>query len=459
MDIAELARQNVWWKGKEHAIEDKHIGEFLEKKYKWTPGVLNLELVPGNIYALRGPRQVGKTTLSKLMIRNLLEKGVPEKAVFYSSCDFLSGYGELLDLVRKYLDFADSNGIRETYVFLDEVSGIKNWQKAVKFLADSGELKNTAVFLTGSHTLDIKHGFERLPGRTGEKGRDITLLPLSFREFVELAKPEISSKIKRIRSLSTAEVNRAVRGAVAFDRELKALFGHYLTTGGFPLAINEFYAGGKNVVPDYVYDIYSRWVVGDIVKWGKQEKILSQVLRTAILKQGTPVSWEAFAKEAEIKSHLTVSSYVEDLENMFVFSLLYFLDRNKKTADYNKNKKIYFFDPLIYHIFNKTFYFKDPEITLALIESVVAVHFSRFLGQQPQNRAVFYWKGKKEVDVVAVEKEKLFAVEVKYQNKVSKSDFGPLHHFKEGIVASKATLETGEKYSAVPVHLLLAVMP
>ena len=72
----------------------------------------------------------------------------------------------------------------------------------------------------------------------------------------------------------------------------------------------------------------------------EQEKILKQILRTALQKQGTALSWNSFAKDAEIKSHRTVSSYIEDLENMYVLFIQYFIDLNRKIPDYSKNKKI-----------------------------------------------------------------------------------------------------------------------
>jgi len=98
----------------------------------------------------------------------------------------------------------------------------------------------------------------------------------------------------------------------------------------------------KNAIPGYIYELYTRWVVGDITKWGKQEKILKQMIRASILKQGTAIRWDSLAENARIKSHRTVSSYAEDLENMFVFFVLYYIDLNKKTPDYNKNKKYTF---------------------------------------------------------------------------------------------------------------------
>ena len=461
MDIKDYVIQNPWWKGKEYIKDDRHLRNYFELKYRWLPPILKeAELIPDNIFTIRGPRQVGKTTLVKLMIKSLIEDGIDERSVFYATCDIILDYRELLELIRGYIEFAQSANMVEKYIFLDEISGIENWQKAVKLLVDSGELENTCLVLTGSHTLDIKYGFERLPGRTGKLGKEYLLLPLKFSEFISLVKPEIHARIETVTEFSIKRFNKAANSALPFEKELKVLFNQYLLAGGFPLAINEFYT--EKEIPEYIYELYTRWVIGDITKWGKQEKILKQMLRTAILKQGTAVSWDSFSKDAEIKSHKTVSSYAEDLENMFVFFVLYFIDLNKKAADYNKNKKVYFFDPFIHHMFNRMLYLKEPEITPALIEAVAVVHFARFAQQMipytKPNEVAFYWKNKKETDIVLITKENLFAVEVKYQEKISKEDFGSLYHFKKGIIASKTTLKIGDKYSVVPMHILLALI-
>ncbi|MCK4458476.1 MAG: ATP-binding protein [Methanosarcinales archaeon] len=461
MEITDYATQNVWWKGKAHINEDRHINSYLAKKYRWHFPILDeIKLNPGNIFTIRGPRQIGKTTLIKLIIKSLIEEDANEKAIFYATCDVIIDHIELLELVRGYLEFADFNNVREKFIFLDEISGIENWQKAIKLLVDSGELDDTCLILTGSHTLDIKYGFERLPGRTGRHGTDYLLLPLTFGEFVSLVRHDITASIRPAASLSIAAINEAVNRAVPFDRELKVLFNQYLAAGGFPLAINEFYE--ENAIPDYIYELYTRWVVGDITKWGRQEKILKQIVRTAIRKQGTAISWDSFARSAAIKSHKTVSVYAEDLENMFVFFVLYQIDLHKKAPNYNKNKKVYFFDPFIFSMFNRMFYFKDAEITPALIESVAVVHFARFAQRRVPyaklNDITFYWKNKKETDIVLLTEDELFAVEVKYQERITKDDFASLYHFKEGVIASKSSIKLDEPYSVVPVHILLAVI-
>ncbi len=481
MDLAEYSLQNPWWKERELINADKHIKEYQSKKYRWAPSILNDRFSPGNIYTLRGPRQVGKTTLIKLIIRSLLEEGVPEKAVFYATCDALVDRKELLELINAYLRFKAENEISPAYIFLDEISGIPDWQKTIKYLADTGALGDVALLLTGSHTLDVKYGTEFLPGRTGSEGKDYLLLPLSFREFIEVVRPEIHEKIPAVSELSIEEFNRCASLSVPFSEDLRVLFAKYLRTGGFMLPINEYLT--QNEIPEYVYEIYSRWVIGDIAKWGKQEKILKQVLRTALKKQGTSLSWDSFAKEAEIKSHATVSSYIEDLENLYVLFVQYHLDLTKKIPDFNKNKKISFFDPFIYHLFNRLFYFREHEINPSLVEAVSVIHFARYfkdLCSMPGRSFsdfVFYHKNRREADIVVKtwkreekregkeelgggsggeKKEELLALEVKYQNKIIKDDRKSLLPFGKGVIISKDTLKPNENYPVIPVHMLLA---
>ncbi len=454
--MIDLSILNPWWKGKEYIREDKHIKELEGKEYKWQPELLNqLKLLPNNIYSLRGPRQVGKTTLIKLIIQRLLERKVDERSIFFWNCDELIDFRELSSVIREYLEFAKTNRIQEKYIFLDEISRIKNWQMVIKSLSDSGELEDGCLVITGSNTLDIKYGFERLPGRTGKFGNDSFLLPLNFSEYISLIKPEIASKIKKVKNISVKEINEKIDGARIFDYELKILFNQYLITGGFPLVINEFFSNKK--IPDYAYEIYAKWITGDIVKWGKQEKILMQLMRAIISKQSSAISWDSLAKESEIKSHKTVSAYVEDLENMFAVIVLYFLDLNKKIPDYNKNKKLYFSDPFIYHVFNKKINFKENEILPSLIESAVISNLARLPGENIPYQ-IYYWKNKREVDALIKIKENIFPFEVKYQEKISKQDYGGLHYFNKGILITKRDLAKGEKYSAIPAHLLLAIL-
>ncbi len=453
--MADLTLLNPWWKGKEYLYEDKHLKEFEEKKYKWYPRV-KAELIPNNVFTLRGPRQVGKTTLIKLWIKSLMDKNISEKSIFFWNCDELVDFRELAALLRQYLELAKVYHCTRKYIFLDEVSRIRDWQRAIKSMVDSGELEECCIVVTGSHTLDLKYGLERLPGRTGKQGKDLFLLPLSFAEYVQVIKPEIAAKITPVQQISIAEINHSLLSAQPYNAELKVLFSQYLITGGFLVVANTFFSEQK--IADYLYELYARWIIGDLVKWRKQEKIAIQLLRAIIEKQSTALSWGSLAKESEIKSNKTVSAYVEDLENMFALVVAYFLDLHTLSPNFDKNKKIYFIDPFIYHVFNKKIFFKENEIVPSLIEGTVIANLAR-IQQGKTYPNIYYWKNKREVDVLILQEKRVFPLEVKYQATISTEDYQGLYHFASGVLITKDTLKIGEKYSAIPAHLLLAVLP
>jgi uncharacterized protein len=169
------------------------------------------------------------------------------------------------------------------------------------------------------------------------------------------------------------------------DLKLKSLFKSYLKTGGFPLVINELVGEQKD--PSWLEDIYYSWIIGDLLRDKKSEKVALQIISSLIKKQPSVLSWNSMAKDAEIKSHLTISSYLETLENMFVLKIDYFYDLEKKIQNPNKNKKIHFLDSYIYKIFCKKTK-QDPKEEV-LYEDIVCFYLYK------QLKEIYYYKQKK----------------------------------------------------------------
>ena len=120
-----------------------------------------------------------------------------QRRVFYYTCDLIANPRELTNIISAYLDWLRGFTDERAFVFLDEVSSIREWQRAIKHLADTGRLKTTTVFLTGSHTLDLKAMSERLPGRRGaaEDTLDKILPPMKYCEYVETLDKGISREV------------------------------------------------------------------------------------------------------------------------------------------------------------------------------------------------------------------------------------------------------------------------
>ncbi len=73
------------------------------------------------------------------------------------------------------------------FIFLDEVSLVRDWWRALKFLIDrGGELRNDVVTVTGSISLTLGRHFETFGGRRGGSGRTVEVMPLSFHDYYGL---------------------------------------------------------------------------------------------------------------------------------------------------------------------------------------------------------------------------------------------------------------------------------
>jgi len=492
-----IPMQNPWWRDPSEIENDDKIKEFEAATIQWKPRIkYYIKFDKDKIYTLRGPRQVGKTTLIKLLIKDLLTEATEvkdAKSIFYYTCDIIANEKELTEVINEYLDWSGAFQLGRKYLFLDEISSVKNWEKGLKYLVDTGTLRNTSVILTGSHAIDIKHSIERLPGRRGEGNETLNkiLLPMKFAEFAETVNPAIKKLFEEnhlfqtekrqniISGLFDNEIDPVLNLLQIYQDELDRLFEQYLITGGVPRAINDFFS--KNSIDNSIYELYIRSLIGDLARWQFQEPYIKQILRSIAGKLTTNVSWQSIVKDTDIGSHNTVSRYTGSLVNSFVLNILYSVDIVKKNACFKKEKKIYFQDPFIFHslrswvsgrtdYFNSTqSYLDNPEDKSKLVESVVENHLIRLMYNTfpsdvfaPHER-IFYWKksgGGKEVDFVLRSKEdELLPIELKFQNKIQKSDYKGLvtFHGRKGILLSKKRFDVTGNYATIPVSLFLLI--
>src|SRR3989338_3991188 len=228
IDYIYLSLQNPWWENKHAVSQDDKIREFDSLKYQYIPAdILNLPFNNGDIHVVSGPRQTGKSTAIKLYIRDLLKSNFSPLNILYFNCDALSDHKELSDFLIEY--HKQNNGHQTKAIFLDEISSIDNWPQAVKWLAYTGLLKNSCLFLTGSSGINLKKSGELLPGRRG-KGKDVSFLPVSFYDYLHLVK-ELVPKI----ALRDPKAPKILAG---LDHKIKNHYNKFLQTGGFLRNIN-----------------------------------------------------------------------------------------------------------------------------------------------------------------------------------------------------------------------------
>jgi len=435
---------------------------------------------------------VEKTTLVKLIIRELLTKIEHSQSVFYFTCDLVADEKELFEVLNLYLNWAAAFRLERKYIFLDEISSVRDWEKGLKYLVDTGALKNATVVLTGSHSIDIKSSIERLPGRRGEgEGTlDKIFSPMKFSEYAETLNPDLKQfmeakdliegpkKQELLSNLFEGKADPLLSMLLLYQPELDRLFDHYLITGGIPRSINEFFS--KNKIDSSIYEIYIQSLIGDLARWNIPEMAVKQVLRSISGKLTTPASWRSISDETDIGAHVTVQKYVTALENSFVLNVLYPLDLPKKTASFKKEKKIYFQDPFIFHTLHAwascltdyfesaNIYLSSPETRSKLVESIFHSHLVRFMYEKypgdvfsPHDRTFYLKTGgrKKEVDFALKENgNKLLGIELKYQSQINSSDYRSLTAFERGILVSKDKYDLSGKYATVPASLFLLLL-
>lgn len=495
MSISEIAEWNEWWKTGKFAQSDPNIEDWSQSKFQWKPRLIETFEQEEVLYLLRGPRRVGKTTLIKLMIKKYLENGTPPENILFFPCDAVETPKQLVAAIDTYLTRKRRRGTW-AHIFIDEVSMLRDWQKAVKTLTDAGKFKECTVILTGSHSIDLRKGSESLSGRRGKIQNlkygsvDKILLSAKFSEYVETLNPDMSQQIRGLRLLSQENRQRIllelacgnippeIDSLSLFVKELDCLLDQYMITGGIATAINQYVSKGK--ISEATYTDYVSLVIRDIARYGYYEHYMRQILRRVFEVTSSRISWNDLKSGTDIRDSKTAEKYAQILKDSFIISYHYLLNVEKRSPDYISTKKIYIQDPFIFHALRgwvygkRAFDFSNDFLVTnenkgKLVESILSNHLSRFMFKTnpsplfDASNYVFYWKGKKrEVDYVIDLGGKLLPIEVKYSNNVQGDDADGLYDiiktgctYKYGLVTSKTQLAVGRHYAIVPLSILL----
>ena len=331
-----VREQNPWWEDRDAIYKDEYVRNLGNSKFAWIPRFLeDLEFEPA-IYSLRGPRRIGKTTLLRYLIKLLINNDINPKDIVYISCDSLSSWTELRDILR----FIVSDN-KKKYIFIDEASFILEWARAIKYLYDLGRLKKCFVLITGSHAMDIVRGVERLPGRRGV-GRDFVLLPATFGEYIRTLDPKLYERITYDEDpLFAMEAKRS---------QIYRLFEKYLYAGGFPKAQHLALDMGF-VSHDFMMEFIT-YLKGDALRERLDVNVLLAVVRRILETLTVPVSWRSLANKTGYH-HEKIRNHVEFLRFAFAVEYIYppMITKSGLVPDMNRSRKIYPLDPFILYAF------------------------------------------------------------------------------------------------------------
>ncbi len=451
MDFSILGIYNKWWQGgiSIDALERELIGKYEASTFKRVYENF-FDYEENGLYVLRGPRQIGKSTLLKYTIFDLLKRE-NRRAIFYLPLDTIKDYIELRDTLLNYLKFASNE--KKRYIFIDEISMVKDWQRAIKELRDNTVLKDDFIVLTGSSAWDIKRSSEKLPGRKGSVKSNILLFPLTFSEYFRTTMHEVPTfSIDEI--LSFDESKRFELDLLSPDIEQS--FYRYLESGGIPSVIECVNNGD---VLDSLLDSGWDTMIGDIEKEGLTRSKLIGILEYLAQKLSQRFSWTSAASEVEIDTK-TFQNYVNTLGYNYVAMTIKAVDKNSLLPLEKKQKKVYFYDNFVLKNIERKFGIVQKKS--AIVESVVAQNlafkFSDWLEEglsNLQNVGYWYSSNGKEIDFIV----NGVPIEVKYQNVINRSDITTIKRtFGKGIILSKKTLDLSGDVKIIPVHIFLSMI-
>jgi len=407
---------------------------------------------PG-IYTIGGGRQVGKTTLMKQWMAELLQSGVAPERIAYLTGELIDDHHSLIRLLMETLNEMPGAGVQ--YILLDEVTYIRDWDKGVKYLADAGMLENSVLFLTGSDLVIIQEARMRFPGRRGtEDVVDFHLYPLNFLETVKLKKRFAPDELER---LMNPEIEPT---ASALDILYKE-FELYLIHGGFLTAINDM-ARHNRIMPS-TFATYSDWIRGDILKRGRQEHYLREILGAMVKRYGTQVTWNALAHDLSIDHPKTVADYLALLVSMDAAFIQAALVEDKLRAAPKKARKMVFTDQFIFHAVRAWLepcedpydrqvkpILSDPDWTARLAEACVITQYRRYF-------PTYYIKAKGEIDIAYVHQNRFWPLEVKWTKQLRPKDLKQISKYPNSRILTKS-LQTKEILGIPAEPLPLALL-
>jgi predicted AAA+ superfamily ATPase len=254
--------------------------------FEWDFGLDALPLESG-IIVIRGPRQYGKSTWLEFQLRETLREFGPGTALFLNG-DYVAGPDELEREIETLVDLFSADA-RVRRLFIDEITAVAGWQKAVKRLADSGKLRKLLLVTTGSKASDIQREAELLPGRKGKLPRTIYLfVHLPYKVFHAKAFPKLGSQT----------------------------LAAYLIAGGSPPACAAVLETGS--VPEYIFQTTSEWIYGECALAGRSRPMLLRLLEQVMRRGGSPVAQTTLAEESGMANNTVALGYIDLLTDLLV---------------------------------------------------------------------------------------------------------------------------------------------
>lgn len=336
--------------------------------------IIEKDLFKNKIIVIYGPRQIGKTTLLKMIDANHQDK----KSLFLN-CDFADVREKLFNISQVDLDNLFKN---YELIFIDEAQRVKNVGITLKKAID--HFPNKQFIVTGSSSFDLSNEInEPLTGRKYE----FHLYPFSLQEIWR---------------------NKTFL-------EQQELLKHHLTFGLYPDVVNHPEDAQKNLEAIVNGTLYK-----DVLEYQtiKHSEILQKLLQALSFQIGQEVSYGELATLLKVSKE-TIRRYIHLLEEAFIIFRLTPFSRNLRT-ELRKLRKIYFYDVGIRNALIGNFSSLELRNDIGnLWENFLMAERIKFLQNNDNFVYAYFWRThqQQEIDYLEEVNGNLFAFEFKWNSK------------------------------------------
>lgn len=340
--------------------------------------VLNGLISSRQIKIITGARRSGKSFIMRQMAKHLIASGVDKKNILivnFEDPGFVGLNTKLLgQIFDAYLEFRSPKG--EIYVFLDEVQEVPRWEKWVRMMQ---ELDKANMVVSGSNAKLL--GGELATVLTG-RHLDVTVMPLSFKEFLKFKNLKIKDNLDLISK----------------DIEVKRLLQEFLEFGSFPVVVLE--EKKAETLLDYYDDVVNK----DLIKRYKIRKTeeIKGLIKFYLSNISSPITFASSGKFLKMSAE-TTERFSDYLETSY---LMFFLKRfSYKFKEQEKSpRKVYAVDTGVANIIG----FRFSANLGRLAENLVFLELKRRSYTNPWME-IYYWKSlaQEEVDFLVKEDTKV----------------------------------------------------
>ena len=297
------------------------------------------------IKIITGIRRCGKSTILKMIQEKLLEQNILSEQILFYRFDSLE-----LEHIRTASDMyqeikAQLFSSAKTYLLLDEVQEVNNWEKAVNSLMTDFDVD---IFVIGSNSRMLSSEIS-----TYLTGRYVSfkIFPLTFSEYLNF------------------------RQAYSATEDIKAEFARFIRYGGFPaIHTHDFTLDDAYTI---VRDIYHSTIFTDIVKRNQIRKIdqLERIVKYVLDNIGQTFSASSISKYIKSQSRTldteTIYSYLDKLEKAFIIYRCHRFDIKGK-AFLKTQEKFFIADPALkYSVLGY-----NPNGIATMIENIIFIELS-----------------------------------------------------------------------------------